>query len=124
MASFVFPRQLRSCCGVTYGFCPGILRRECRRALTTGLSIVDELRSIFSPEDNVKIVTDEDDLVKFNLDWTGQYPGRSNVVVQPATTSGVSKILTFCNERRIGVVPQGGKRWFRVTCRVGLGDML
>lgn len=71
--------------------------------------MVRDLRRILSPEDNVEIVTDEDDLVKFNLDWTGQFPGRSNVVVRPATTSGVSKTLAFCNERRIGVVPQGGR---------------
>ncbi|KAL3941691.1 MAG: hypothetical protein SGBAC_004004, partial [Bacillariaceae sp.] len=37
-----------------------------------------------------------------------QYQGNSQVVVRPQSTDEVSRILKYCNSRRIGVVPQGG----------------
>ncbi|CAA7266588.1 unnamed protein product [Cyclocybe aegerita] len=38
----------------------------------------------------------------------GRFRGRSSTVLKPKTTQEVSEILKWCNERRIGVVPQGG----------------
>ena len=36
------------------------------------------------------------------------YQGDSSIVVRPQSTEEVSKILKYCNERHIGVVPQAG----------------
>ena len=44
----------------------------------------------------------------YNTDWMGKYRGRSTTVLRPHTTEQVSKILKWCHERKIGVVPQGG----------------
>jgi len=49
-----------------------------------------------------------DELQPFNNDWIGRFHGRSTTVLKPKTTQEVSQILKWCNERRIGVVPQGG----------------
>lgn len=49
-----------------------------------------------------------DELETFNKDWMGRFHGRSTTVLKPKTTQEVSEILKWCNERRIGVVPQGG----------------
>ena len=49
-----------------------------------------------------------DDLAPFNNDWMGRFHGRSTTVLKPKSTSEVSKILQWCNQRGIGVVPQGG----------------
>lgn len=49
-----------------------------------------------------------DELETFNNDWMGRFHGRSTTVLKPKTTQEVSEILKWCNERRIGVVPQGG----------------
>ncbi|KAJ3567364.1 hypothetical protein NP233_g6408 [Leucocoprinus birnbaumii] len=38
----------------------------------------------------------------------GRFRGSSTTVLKPKTTKQVSEILKWCNERRIGVVPQGG----------------
>jgi FAD/FMN-containing dehydrogenase len=38
----------------------------------------------------------------------GKYKGRSTTVLKPRTTEEVSKIVKHCNEKRIGIVPQGG----------------
>lgn len=49
-----------------------------------------------------------DDLDPFNSDWMGKYVGQSQCVLKPRTTEEVSKIMKWCWERRIPVVPQGG----------------
>ena len=49
-----------------------------------------------------------DELEPYNNDWMGKYLGRSTTVLKPKTTHEVSEILKWCNQRRIGVVPQGG----------------
>jgi len=49
-----------------------------------------------------------DDLRPFNDDWMNKYHGRSAVVVKPRTTEEVSKVLKYCNEEGLAVVPQGG----------------
>lgn len=38
----------------------------------------------------------------------GRFHGSSTTVLKPKTTKQISEILKWCNERRIGVVPQGG----------------
>jgi D-2-hydroxyglutarate dehydrogenase len=47
------------------------------------------------------------DIAKYTTDWTGSYSGGS-LVCFPQTTEEVSKLLSYCNKYKIGVVPQGG----------------
>lgn len=49
-----------------------------------------------------------DDLVGFNNDWMGKYYGSSPIVLKPKTTEEVSKIMAYCVQEKIAVVPQGG----------------
>jgi hypothetical protein len=50
----------------------------------------------------------DSELSSYNNDWMGKYRGNTRVVLRPKTTQQVSEILKYCNERSIGVVPQGG----------------
>lgn len=50
----------------------------------------------------------EDDLAGFNNDWLGKYFGKSPIVVKPKTTEEVSKVMKYCHDNDIAVVPQGG----------------
>lgn len=54
------------------------------------------------------VITDTESLTKFNLDWTGKYEGKSKFVLMPEDVHEVSAILKYCNDERIGIVPQGG----------------
>lgn len=45
---------------------------------------------------------------QYNTDWLGKYSGTSTTVLRPQTTEQVSRIMKWCHERKIGVVPQGG----------------
>jgi len=49
-----------------------------------------------------------DDLDPYNADWMRKYRGQSKLVLRPNTTEQVSKILKYCNENKLAVVPQGG----------------
>jgi D-2-hydroxyglutarate dehydrogenase len=48
-----------------------------------------------------------DDLEAYTSDWTRLYSG-GTCVCFPSDTTEVSRVLKYCNEQQIGVVPQGG----------------
>lgn len=47
------------------------------------------------------------DISKYTVDWTKQYNGGS-IVVKPSNTEDVVKIIQFCHQEKIPIVPQGG----------------
>ncbi|OMJ21907.1 D-lactate dehydrogenase [cytochrome] 2, mitochondrial [Smittium culicis] len=57
---------------------------------------------------------EQKDLEGFNADWLEKYYGHSQLVLFPTNAQEVSKILKYCNDNTIAVVPQGGN-----TCLVG-----
>ncbi|XP_049866142.1 D-2-hydroxyglutarate dehydrogenase, mitochondrial isoform X1 [Pectinophora gossypiella] len=66
---------------------------------------INYFKSILSEQ---RVVTDESDVLPFNIDWIKNCRGQSKVVLKPKTTEEVSKILAYCNEKRLAVCPQGG----------------
>jgi (R)-2-hydroxyglutarate---pyruvate transhydrogenase len=50
----------------------------------------------------------EDDIEPFNRDWMKKYRGHTKLVLRPKSTEEVSKVLKYCNENKLAVVPQGG----------------
>ncbi|XP_039749295.1 D-2-hydroxyglutarate dehydrogenase, mitochondrial [Pararge aegeria] len=68
-------------------------------------SDIDYFKTILSEE---RVVTDESDVLPFNIDWIKNCRGQSKVVLKPKTTEEVSKILSYCNSKRLAVCPQGG----------------
>lgn len=49
-----------------------------------------------------------DDLEPFNGDWMRKYRGHTSLVLKPGSTEEVSRILKYCNDNMLAVVPQGG----------------
>lgn len=49
-----------------------------------------------------------EDLSLYNEDWMRKYRGESRIVLRPYNTEQVSRILRYCNEQCLAVVPQGG----------------
>lgn len=49
-----------------------------------------------------------DDIEPFNSDWMRKYRGHCQLVLKPGSTDEVSKILKYCNDNMLAVVPQGG----------------
>ncbi|KAF7791953.1 hypothetical protein EIP86_002979 [Pleurotus ostreatoroseus] len=52
--------------------------------------------------------TPASELTIYNDDWMKKYHGKATTVLKPHTAQEVSEIVKWCNERRIGIVPQGG----------------
>jgi FAD/FMN-containing dehydrogenase len=49
-----------------------------------------------------------DDIEAYNSDWMRKFRGHTKLVLKPSSTEEVSKILKYCNENMLAVVPQGG----------------
>ncbi|EXJ91881.1 alcohol dehydrogenase [Capronia epimyces CBS 606.96] len=49
-----------------------------------------------------------DDIEPFNSDWMRKYRGHTSLVLKPKSTDEVSKVLKYCNDHKLAVVPQGG----------------
>lgn len=54
------------------------------------------------------ILESADDIEPFNGDWMRKYRGHTKIVLKPGSTEEVSKILKYCNDNMLAVVPQGG----------------
>ncbi|CAM9644876.1 unnamed protein product [Chrysoparadoxa australica] len=54
----------------------------------------------------------------------GHYLGQAPVAVMPESASEVSEVLRYCNQRRIGVVPQGGNTGLVGGSVAGEGDII
>ncbi|XP_062145163.1 D-2-hydroxyglutarate dehydrogenase, mitochondrial [Alnus glutinosa] len=54
------------------------------------------------------VIQDEDRLAFANTDWMRKYKGSSKLLLLPRSTEEVSRVLKYCNSRRLAVVPQGG----------------
>ena len=75
-------------------------------------SHVDDLRSLLSSPSSVLSTLDESatkaDLVGYNDDWMNKYHGSSPLVVKPRDTEEVSKVVRYCYDNDIAIVPQAG----------------
>ncbi|KAF2685053.1 D-lactate dehydrogenase-like protein 2 [Lentithecium fluviatile CBS 122367] len=49
-----------------------------------------------------------EDIEPYNSDWMRKYRGHAKLVLKPGSTEEVSKILKYCNDNMLAVVPQGG----------------
>ena len=66
--------------------------------------IVKNLKKIVNPEN---VLDHEDELRPFETDGLSAYKQKPLIVVFPENTEQVSKILKYCNDERIKVVPRG-----------------
>ncbi|KAH8674084.1 hypothetical protein BX600DRAFT_480183 [Xylariales sp. PMI_506] len=58
--------------------------------------------------DGVTAEVSADDMEPYNGDWMRKYRGHCKLVLKPSSTEEVSKILKYCNDNLLAVVPQGG----------------
>lgn len=55
-----------------------------------------------------RVVTGEEEVRPFNVDWLKSVRGCSQLVLKPQTTAEVSQVLRYCYEKNLAVNPQGG----------------
>ena len=67
--------------------------------------LADRLKAIVGERG---LVTDAHAREPFEVDWRGQYHGKAALVVRPANTEEVSRVVKELAEARVPIVPQGG----------------
>lgn len=65
---------------------------------------VDDLARRFSG----RVLTAPEDVEPFLVDWRKLWRGRAKAVVQPDTPDDVAKVVRWCAEHGVPIVPQGG----------------
>ena len=82
-------------------------RRSGALQLARGLhqQAVDEFTALLGERG---VTTDPVALSAHNSDWTNVYKGDAKVALSPSCTDEVSRVLAYCHQRNISVVPQGG----------------
>src|SRR5690349_417751 len=68
-------------------------------------AVLDTLRAIVGDKG---LILDEQGKQPFVTDWRGSLVGTAAVVVRPANTEEVSKVVKLCFDNGIAIVPQGG----------------
>src|SRR5688572_29925426 len=68
-------------------------------------AVSNSLRAVVGPEG---VIDRSPDIDAYLIDFRRLYHGRSPLVLLPASTDEVSRIVRICAEHRIGIVPQGG----------------
>lgn len=75
------------------------------RRITTAPGFIETVDSLVGPKGWSQ---DEDELHGYETSSWGGGAGRAALLLKPANTAEVSKLLALCNEAGVGVVPQGG----------------
>eukprot|EP00892_Ulva_mutabilis_P012695 jgi/Ulvmu1/9799/UM056_0039.1 len=80
---------------------------------------LDHFRSIMGDRG---VAITEDALSSVNVDWTGNFKGDATAVLAPASTTEVSKVLSYCNDHCLPVVPMGGNTGLTGGAVPGTGE--
>jgi FAD/FMN-containing dehydrogenase len=67
--------------------------------------LLGQLRGLLGADD---VLTDAADIAPSLVDHRKLYQGRTFAVALPRSVEDVARIIRWCNEQRVGVVPQGG----------------
>jgi len=71
----------------------------------TAHSLLERIAAVVGPHG---LLTAENDLEPYVVDWRGVYRGASPAVVRPAGTAEVAAVIQLCAETGTALVPQGG----------------
>jgi FAD/FMN-containing dehydrogenase len=69
------------------------------------MQLIEQLKEIVGPSG---WKSDAEDLEPYLTDWRGAFSGEALVMVAPATTEEVSRVVTACAAAGVSIVPQGG----------------
>jgi len=68
-------------------------------------TLISEIEAIVGPKG---VVTSSADMEPYLVEERGLYRGNCDLVVRPASTEEVAKVVSLCAEKKVPIVPQGG----------------
>lgn len=67
---------------------------------------LQQFRTLIGP---THVLTGENDLENYGRDWTKIHAPKPGVIVLPASTEEVAKVVAYCAKERLAIVPSGGR---------------
>ncbi|MFC3607533.1 FAD-binding oxidoreductase [Stutzerimonas tarimensis] len=83
--------------------------------------LIDELKSLVEPG---KVLLDADSLNAYGKDWTKQFAPAPSAIVFPKTIGEVQAIVRWANERRVALVPSGGRTGLSAAAVAANGEVV
>lgn len=87
----------------------------------TEASKTDHLNAIAKIVGVRHVIVDGGEMAPYLREWRDLFHGRASAVIRPGSTGEVAALLAYCNENRIGIVPQGGNTGL-VGGQIPMGD--
>ena len=89
--------------------------------MMTDSVLIDELKALVEPG---KVLTDADSLNTYGKDWTKHYAPAPTAIVFPKTAEQVQAIVRWANERRVALVPSGGRTGLSAAAVAANGEVV
>src|SRR5450830_1217158 len=95
---------------------------NCSRVLSmTHPALIDELKTLVEPG---KVLTDADSLEAYGKDWTKHFAPAPTAIVFPKTIEQVQAIVRWANERKVALVPSGGRTGLSAAAVAANGEVV
>ncbi len=66
---------------------------------------INHFKALF---DEQTVCTDQHEIAPHLVEWRDKFKGASNLLLKPKSTIDTAKIINYCNEHSLALVPQGG----------------
>jgi FAD/FMN-containing dehydrogenase len=87
----------------------------------TDPALIDELKTLVEPG---KVLTDADSLNAYGKDWTKHFAPAPSAIVFPKSIEQVQAIVRWANERKIALVPSGGRTGLSAAAVAANGEVV
>lgn len=84
-------------------------------------SLIERLRALVDPG---RVLTDDESLRSYGVDWTRLHEPAPSAIVFPKTTAQVQAIVRLANEHRIPLVPSGGRTGLSAGAVAAAGEVV
>lgn len=84
-------------------------------------ALIDELKALL---DEGKVLTDADSLASHGIDWTRHYEPSPLAIAFPRSTEQVQAIVRWANQRKVALVPSGGRTGLSAAAVAANGEVV
>lgn len=85
------------------------------------ITLIEELKALL---DDGKVLTDADSLASHGIDWTKHFAPAPVAIAFPRSTEQVQAIVRWANERKVALVPSGGRTGLSAAAVAANGEVV
>jgi FAD/FMN-containing dehydrogenase len=87
----------------------------------TTAALIEELKTLVEPG---KVLTDADSLATYGKDWTKHFAPNPTAIVFPKSVEQVQAIVRWANQRKVALVPSGGRTGLSAAAVAANGEVV